>query len=282
MTTATLLLRAWDFDPSVIAGCVLLIALYFWRTKPSRLQAASFLCGIAVLFLALESPIDTLGDTYLFSAHMLQHLLLILIVPPLLLWGVTGRDAERLLRIPIANRIERALGKPFVAWLTGILVMVVWHWPVLYNFALAHEAAHIFQHLTFLISGTIFWWPVLSPVSQKRMAVMPAIFYLFAAAAANTILGIIITFMPIGYYPAYVHPADEIGALSLVRNTWGVSAQIDQRLGGLLMWVPGCSVYFIGILLELAQWYSATDQAEAEGKGELETGAILLPQKGTQ
>lgn len=275
MNTRTLLIRGWDIDPSVVVGCALLILLYFWKVQPSRARAGSFVGGIAVLLLALESPLDALSDTYLFSAHMAQHLLLILIVPPLLLLGLNGSNVKGLLEISVVRRAERVLGRPSVAWWSCILVMTLWHIPALYNFALEHEGIHIFQHLTFLVTGTMFWWPVLCPLREKRMEVMPAIFYLFAAAAENTLVGIVITFMPVGYYPAYLHPVDELGALSLVRDTWGISVQADQRLGGLFMWVPGCSIYFVAILLELAVWFSVRDEdpvdlqlGSIDGRGE--------------
>jgi putative membrane protein len=260
MTTARLLLTAWDFDPSICVGCALLLAAYPWMVR-GRIPAgpwrrASFAAGIAVMFVALESPLDALSDSYLFSAHMAQHLLLILIVPPLLLLGIPRQAALSWLKVPVIARAERLLGRPGLAWFAAIAVMTLWHLPVLYNFALAHEGVHIFQHLSFLVTATMFWWPVLHPVAESRLATGTAVLYLFAAAAENSALGIILTFMPVGYYPAYLHPTDELGALSLIRDGWGLSAAADQRLGGLLMWIPGCSVYFVAILAILAVWYS--------------------------
>ncbi len=266
MTTRYLLLAAWDFDPSVVIGCVLLVCVYFWRMRlhaVSTAKRASYVCGVGFLFLALESPIDTLGDHYLFSAHMLQHLLLILIVPPLLLYGIPRWEAERWLNVPKIAAAEKILGRPSIAWWSCILVMTLWHLPSFYNAALANEGLHVVQHLSFLITGTMFWWPILSPIPSRRLDTFPAIFYLFGAAAENTLLGIIITFMPVGYYPAYLHPVDEIGALDLIRKGWGLTAAIDQRIGGLLMWIPGCSVYFVGILFELLYWFSQPDPAPA-------------------
>jgi cytochrome c oxidase assembly factor CtaG len=92
-----------------------------------------------------------------------------------------------------------------------------------------------------------------------------AIAYLFAAAAENSILGIILTFMPAGHYPAYLHPQDDLGALNLIRNGWCISAAQDQRLGGLLMWVPGCSIYFVAILAIIGSWYAQPDSEENLG-----------------
>lgn len=259
MTTAHFWLTAWDFEWSINIGSALALAIYFPKVKAGLWQRMSFVIGIVVLILSLESPLDPLGDDYLFSAHMAQHLLLILIVPPFLLFGIPERTARGWLRVNVIARAERVLGRPAVAWLAAIVVMTLWHVPVLYNFALAHEGVHIFQHVTFLVTATMFWWPVLQPLPERRLAPGIAILYLFAAAAENSVLGIILTFIPPGQYPAYLHPEDDYGALHLIREVWGISAAADQRLGGLLMWIPGCSVYFVAILGILAFWYTQPD-----------------------
>jgi putative membrane protein len=265
MTTTRLLLTAWDFDWSVIVGCVLILMVYFFKPRANRWQRMCFVCGICILFLSLQSPLDALSDTYLFSAHMAQHLFLILLVPPLLLLGIAESDVRSWLKIVWIARIERVLGNPYVAWFIGVATMTVWHVPVLYNFALSHESVHIFQHLSFLVTAIIFWWPVLHPLPERRVPTGAAVAYLFAAAAENSILGIILTFMPVGHYPAYLHPNDDLGALNLIRNGWGISAAQDQRLGGLLMWVPGCSIYFLAILAIIGSWYAQPDADEDLG-----------------
>ncbi len=259
MTTSKLLLTAWDFEWSINLGCLALLILYFWKVRAGIWQRLSFVLGILVLSLSLQSPLDVLGDTYLFSAHMAQHLFLILIVPPFLLLGISECATRSWLMVPVVARAERVLGNPYIAWFAAVITMTIWHLPALYNYALAHEFVHIFQHLTFLVTATMFWWPVLHPLPERRLATGTAVAYLFAAAAENSILGIILTFMRVGHYPAYLHPADELGALSLIRDGWNVSAAFDQRLGGLLMWIPGCSVYFAAILGLLARWFSDAD-----------------------
>ncbi|MGH9504128.1 MAG: cytochrome c oxidase assembly protein [Terriglobales bacterium] len=276
MTTTTFLATAWDFEWSINLGCVFLLTIYFWKVRAGIWRRISFVLGVLLLFLALQSPLDALGDTYLFSAHMAQHLLLILIVPPLLILGIGEREVRAWLRLSYIAKTERILGNPYVAWFAGVSTMTLWHVPLFYNFALAHEDVHILQHLTFLVTATMFWWPVLHPLPERRLNTGAAVAYLFAAAAENSILGIILTFMPVGYYPAYVHPVDEYGALSLIRNGWGISAVSDQRLGGLLMWVPGCSVYFMAILALIAHWYA---QPETEPELGLLVGAA---ERGTQ
>jgi len=275
MTTAKFWLTVWDFEWSINIGCILMLALHRWKVQAGIWRRASFCLGILVMLLALESPLDPLGDDYLFSAHMAQHLLLILIVPPFLLFGIPEAVARAWLRVKVIARAEQILGRPVVAWFAAIAVMTLWHVPIFYNYALAHEAVHVCQHLSFLITATMFWWPVLHPLPECRLAMGPATIYLFAAAAENSILGIILTFISPGHYPVYLHPDDEYGALRLVRDTWRLSAEADQKLGGLLMWIPGCSIYFIAILALLARWYAQPDDdAEVVAKMPLREGAV--------
>jgi cytochrome c oxidase assembly factor CtaG len=256
VTTLQFFLTAWSWYPSVIAGCVLLLLLYPAAARPlSASHAAWYAAGVLVLFLALVSPLDALGDDYLFSAHMIQHLLLVLVAAPLLLLGISRTLAARLLDRPWIAWLEGKLSRPPVAWLLGIGTLWVWHLPVLYNATLASERIHITEHLSFLVTGVIFWWPVLSPLSDHRLRPGPAIIYIFSAGVANTILGIILTFVPVGLYPHYLHPEDELGALSLIRNGWGLSAATDQQLGGLFMWVGGGLVFLVAILGILRRWY---------------------------
>ncbi len=265
MTTWQLLASTWSWDPSVLVGCAALIGGYLVVVR-SRITSKMlfFVAGVLVMLLALESPLEELGDTYLFSAHMAQHLLLILVVPPLMLLGIPRWLAQRILDWPLANRIERILNRPLLAWLLGMGTIWVWHAPILYNATLADENIHIVEHLSFLVTSSIFWWPILSPLTERRLAPLATIPYLFAASAATSILGIILTFSPPGIYPAYLDPKDEIGALPLLRDGWGLSPAADQQLGGLLMWVPGGLAYLSGIIGALTRWYSMPEEDEMD------------------
>jgi putative membrane protein len=245
----------------VLIGCAGLVVGYVALVGPGRpAKAASFLTGVLLLLLALVSPLDTLGDAYLFSAHVVQHFLLALIIPPLWLLGTPRALAETALRITLIRRIEHVLAQPPVAWSLGVGTMIAWHLPPLFNAALANDALHIFQHLSFLITGTIFWWPLLVPVEEQRLAPLHSIAYLFSACVCCSLLGALLTFSPPGAYPAYATPDDGLGILRLVRHDWGLDPKTDQQLGGLLMWVPGCFVYLSGILATAARWYGAAEQ----------------------
>ena len=258
-TTGQLLVDAWEVHPTVVAGSLGLLLWYFSSAPRVAAYARRFCAGVLILLLSLISPIDPLGDQYLFCAHMLQHLLLIFAVPPFLITGLTPQRVERWLARPALRTAERHLGNPVVAWLSNIAMMLAWHLPVLYNAANASTSVHIAEHLCFLVTGCMFWWPIFTPIQAERMEPGPAMLYLFGAAVVSTVLGIVLTFLPVGYYQPYLHPEDEIGALHLVRVTWGISAAEDQKLAGLLMWVPGCSVYFVVMLLELGRWFRTPD-----------------------
>jgi cytochrome c oxidase assembly factor CtaG len=260
MTTWQLLASTWSWDPSVLVGCAVLLGGYLYpvRSRWTR-QAWYFVAGVLILLLALVSPLDDLSDYYLFSAHMLQHLFLLLVVPPLLILGIPRWMVQWLVDQPSLGRIERGLSRPLLAWLLGMGTEWAWHLPLFYNAALANENIHAFQHLTFLVTSTIFWWPILKPMAEMRLAPLPAILYLFAAGASNSILGVILTYTPPGLYPVYVRSTDLIPEWALIRNVWGFSPTLDQQAGGLLMWVGGMVAFLYAIIGQLVRWYSAPE-----------------------
>jgi putative membrane protein len=244
-------MNVWDWEPSVVAGCALLAIAYVALVrKHDWSRAPYFFAGVILLLLDLVSPIDTLADQSLLSAHIAQHFLLALVIPPLLLLGTSPFELRE---HRVLDKLERALGQPPVSWLVGVGAMLAWHIPVLFNAALASEGLHIFQHLSFLVTGTIFWWPILGPLQERHLSALPAVSYLFSACICCSLLGAFLTFGPVGLYPAYMNPA--------LRNPWGLDPKSDQQLGGLLMWVPGCFVYLAAILTTVRRWYGAQTTA---------------------
>jgi putative membrane protein len=256
----TRILWAWDPDASVLIGCAALLTACWamHRSEPGR--AGWFLAGIGVILLALISPLDALSDEYLFSAHMLQHLLLVLGMPPLLLLGLAPRFAGRLLECPPFGAIEHVLGNPLVAWLLGVGVLTVSHAPPLFDAALNNEYIHIVEHLCLMISATIFWWPVLSPLPQCRLAPLGMQLYLLAGAIGNSLLGIWLTFAPAVLYSPYLHPQDSLGILELLRSGWGLTPAVDQQIGGLLMWVGGGFVFVIVMVVQVVRWLGSVEE----------------------
>jgi putative membrane protein len=264
MSAHEFLKSAWDWKPSVVIGCGLMMSGYAWSARfRFSARASAFAAGALAILLALVSPLDELADRYLFSVHMAKHILFVLIAPALLLMGLPAAPIKRALRIRTVARIEGFLRQPAVAWTAGVAAMIVWHIPAVFNTALASEPLHIAEHLSLLACGAIFWWPILSPLAQSRMRPLPhAAAYLFTACLACTSLGVAITFAPSLLYPAYAHPADVYAILPLIRENWGITPQMDQQIGGLLMWAPACLVYVSAIMAMFARWYAE----EAEGK----------------
>jgi len=235
---------AWNWEPSVVIGCAVLVTGYIAAVRNHGFHRAPyFLAGVLLLLLDLVSPIDALADQYLFSVHVVQHFLLALVIPPLMLLGTPAFDLHGF------KRLECVLGQPPVSWLLGVGTMLAWHIPALFNAALANDGLHIVQHLTFLVTGTIFWWPILGPLQNRHLPPLGAVSYLWSACVCCSLLGAFLTFGPVGLYPAYLNAPRP--------NPWGLDPKSDQQLGGLLMWVPGCFVYLSAILSTVLRWYGA-------------------------
>ncbi len=257
MTTVQLLEATWEPEPSILVGCALLFGAHLLASRGRPLRSVLiFLAGDLVLLFALISPLDELGDTYLFSAHMLQHLLLVLVVPPLLIAGLPEVPFRTLLRRKSMQRLQALLSKPAVAWFLGIGTLWIWHLPALYNLTLENEQIHIFEHLTFIVTGVVFWWPIFTPLQEYLYETATAMTYLGLGALTNTVLGVLLTFAPPGFYPYYVHPRDPYHALSLIRDDWGLDAAADQQLGGVFMWVFGGLFFLMALMVVLRRWYA--------------------------
>jgi putative membrane protein len=184
----------------------------------------AFAGGLFVLLIALQSPIDVGGDRYLFSLHMLQHILLAMVVPPLLLLGLPHEWLSA----------ERFRVSAFFANITFNLVLAVWHLPFLYEATLLNELIHVLEHLTFLAAGVLFWWPIIAPAGTRAMTTIGKIAYLALAGVPPTILGLAFILSPTVLYPFYA-AAPRVTPLSPLA---------DQVLAGLVMFGLGNLIYF--------------------------------------
>jgi len=202
--------------------------------------------GLAVLWVALASPLDSFADVLL-STHMVQHLLLMSVIPPLLLLGwpvvplLRGLPAwiltpvlGPLLRLPVLRRLWRWLISPLVAWMVMNMVFISWHVPAAYDFALEHEHWHEFEHVCFLASSLAFWWCIVRPwPTRRRRNSWGLLLYLLSADLANTAVSAFLAFCDWPVYGYYVtHP-----------NPFDVAPLSDQILGAVIMWVGGSFVF---------------------------------------
>ncbi len=259
---------AWSFEPWVAAFALALFASYaaLPGSRPDG-KAALFAAGVILMVLALVSPLDYLGRNYLFSAHMVEHILLLLVIPLMLLSGIPVSAAEKASRAPVAGGVIKFLGNPVPAWLLGVGAMWVWHMPSLHQTVMENESLYIAQQVSFVFTGLIFWWPVFSPDKSARLSPLASTLYLASACLGCTILGMLITFAGAGLYPAYANPADSAGILSYLRNDLCITPGVDQQIGGLTMWVPGCLIYLAASLVTIARWYSSPETETAAPTG---------------
>ena len=247
---------SWSLHPSVLLGTGLLGALYFWGIGPLRRrlglgppppawQVASFCGGLLVLLLALNGPMHDLSDYYLFSAHMVQHLLLTLLLPPLLIAGTPGWLLRPLLRRPVVRTGARILTRPVMAAVLYTVTIAVWHLTPFYELMMRNHDVHIATHLMFIVAATILWWPVMSPVPElPRLPYGMGMLYLFLVGIPMQIVAALITLSDEVLYPWY----------SAAPRTWGLTPLDDQQLGGLLMWVPGNLWMFQAIGVLFLKW----------------------------
>ena len=272
--TASILLH-WRADPTVVGAAAAAIAVYWLYTRGSRsvgfepdLKAdRRFALTMALALFALESPLDYLGDTYLFSAHMLQHLLLLLGVAPLLVLTIPPA-LVRDVRFYLPSWFVRFLTNPVVAFAWATIAMWGWHAPQLFELALRDPNTHTIEHLSFIESSFLYWWVALAPsVSSHRLQVMARIVYVFLGALPGSILGAALTFTQSPLYPTYVRALDTAGVGRDLTQNYGLSAVADQQLGGLLMWVPGGFFYLVVIIGIFLSWAAGHQAAGGQIPG---------------
>ena len=244
---ASLARATFSVHPSTVIGIVALVAVYEWAARApsvgardtiSRGQRLAFHGGLLVMFFTLNGPLHDLSDQFLFSAHMVQHLMLAFAIAPLLVMGTPGAMLRPVLRLRGVSPLARWLTAPVHAFAIFNVVMAGWHLPALYNYALAHHPVHIVQHLCFLVASTIMWWPVMSTMPElPRLSYPKQMLYLFVLTFPMTLVAVIITYADTLLYPLYAS-APRVMDLSPIQ---------DQRLGGLIMWIPG-GLIFVGVL----------------------------------
>jgi cytochrome c oxidase assembly factor CtaG len=262
VSTSRILTELWDWRSPVWLLATAALTAYLWtalraRHGSGRLhRLGAFAMALAALLLALVSPLAALAERTLFSAHMAQHLLLLLLVPLLTLLAWPRRQQGQQGPAGAAGQtpsLVRRLAP--LGWIAGIGAMWFWHVPVLCSASQTSRTVFTLQAVSLLAAGTAFWWPIFSPREAHRLPPHQAGAYLFTGCLGCTLLGIYLTFSPLSVCPVYTHAADPLGLLAVVRGEWGLDPAADQQLGGLLMWVPACTIYLSAILAVTARWY---------------------------
>jgi cytochrome c oxidase assembly factor CtaG/polyferredoxin len=251
---------SWRVRPEVVLPLLLAGGLYMrgflrvHRDAPGRFppwRALAFLGGLTTVFVAVSSPLDALGNLLLL-VHMTQHLLLMLVAPPLLLlgppWapllrGVSPRTLKHglgpFLAWPALRRFARALTHPAVCWTVFVSTTWAWHVPAAYDLALRSPGWHALEHASFLAAGLLFWWPVIQPRPSRprwpRWALVP---YLLLASLQNTALSAILAFSDRVLYPPYAAGP----------RLFGLSALADQAVAGAILWVPGSILMLVPVV----------------------------------
>jgi putative membrane protein len=276
-TTAWDFLLGWQFEPLVLLPLLLIGGSYFVGRRRLQLlrrraesddagKACWFGLGWAALALALLSPIHSFSEE-LFFVHMTQHVLLMSVAVPLLmlanpmptmLWSLPDRARIAVGRTLAADgwplRTLKLATRPIVAWWLFVLDLWLWHQPPAYQAALESEAVHYAQHLLFMVTAVLFWWPVIGPAPLRSRLSYPArMLYVFVTWVPNSVLGAGFTFAPaalIAFYEA--RP-----------RHWGIDPLIDQQLAGLIMWIPGDMIYAAAMMVLLIAALRQEDRREA-------------------
>ena len=245
----------------LVGGAALGYAVAWARGPRAGIERpARFATALLVLLVALNGPLHDLSDYYLFSAHMVQHLLLTLVVPPLLLAGIPSWMADalvrRLGRVRALGALARAATRPVPALALYTVALVGWHLPGLYVAALEHHPLHIVEHVALMATALVAWWPVLSPSALlPRLHYGAQILYLFAFGIPMTVVAAMITGAEHTLYPFY----------AAAPRLFGLTSLADQRLGGLIMWVPAGVIPLIAFTAVFFRW--AADEADDEDSG---------------
>jgi putative membrane protein len=264
--------QAWNFEPLLLTSLACAALIYLCGTYSIWQRAGmghgidnrrclSFLGALMALLVAFVSPLDALSDV-LFSAHMVQHMILILVVAPLLvlsdfhlalMWALPHGHARHLgtrwNQSAIVSRVWKVMTNPLFACICFAMVLWIWHATTLYEAALQNEWVHSFEHLALLGTAMLFWWVLLKPVTQKLVHYGMAIPYLFATVLQSTILGALMTFTSEAWYPYYA---------SFV-TLWGLTPLQDQQFAGLIMWVPGGAIFTILTIAYFTIWLRALE-----------------------
>ena len=277
----------WTFEPWEIA-CLMLSAVWYgaglWRVWSRAglgrgiraIDALCFYAGLLIIVLALVSPLDALSDV-LFSAHMVEHELLMIVAAPLLvrgrplgcwIWAIPEqwrRHVGTFFHRPRWRRPWLVFTGPFCGWVLHALALWLWHVPLFFNAALKNEAVHALQHICFLSTALLFWWSVLDRRSRRDTGL--ALLSVFTTMVHTGALGALLTLSTVSWYSSYFHTGED----------WNLTALQDQQLGGVIMWVPAGAIYISYALLLSYRMLTFTASQGRQRAGKSQKQATAFP-----
>jgi putative membrane protein len=262
-------LASWVWEPGVLLALGALVGSYvvgLRRFRPRTLwdehivstrELVCFASCVFLLLVALVSPLDSLSNL-MFSAHMVQHMLLIYFAPPLLLLGTPAWLIRPFLEVRQIRAVWKFVTNPVIATVIFNLTLVVWHMPGPWDYALVDPQIHALEHLTMFASGIIVWWPVYSPSPElPRLSYPPQMLFIFVQSLVPAIIGAFMTFSGRVIYPVYLETPKQ----------WGLSPLADQQIAGLLMKVLGTLYLWILLTIRFFQWFNHEEHlAEKEAE----------------
>jgi len=267
----------WQPHPEVWVLVASLVGLYAYAVvvigpkavpagqRPvSRRQLAAFAAGVAVLWLASDFPLHDIAEERLFSAHMAQHLLLTLIMPPLFLLATPRWLADLILGRGRVRRAVRFLARPVAAGIAYNALVLVTHWPAVVNGAVENASLHYGLHLLVVTSALLMWTPVCGPVEEWRISLPAQMVYLFLMSVVPTVPGAWLTFASNPLYDVYDTPF----------RMWGISAVDDQQAAGLLMKLGGGGFLWAVITGLFFTWAGRHEEAQRSGRTVVERDVL--------
>jgi len=248
-------LAAWQFEPTVVAGTFIVVSFYLygmWYLKTgSPVRAILFILGVSLMFLSLVSPLDAAADRLL-SMHMLQHVFLTTIGPPLVLLGLPAGLLSPVFRNPRVLAAARVLFNPVTTATLFIVNMWLWHIPPVYELALNNLGAHVTMHIAFMATGLLYWWPVIQPSQEVgQVGDGSRLLYLFATGMPMALLAVMF-FASGGVIYNYYDQTDQL---------WGVAPMDDQQIAGLVMGALGETASFVAITWLFFRFLDREEQA---------------------
>ena len=268
---------AWNWDWLILSNLAIAGGIYSTGLKRlwtklgvghgvRRRHAVAFAFGYTAAFLALVSPIDAISDELQWM-HMIQHMVLMNVAAPLMVFGSPSLVALWALPLEWRQRISKLkrtaepwsprgyiLWQPLLLWSVYAFTMWIWHLPRFYEAALHHQRLHDFQHLSFFLVSCLFWRLLLDPIRRLRLSKGVGVFYLFTTSLHATILGVLMALAPSLWYPFY---SDKTAV-------WNVSPLEDQQIAGLIMWMPACMIYAVVAAILFGLWLAESEHRKLE------------------